>query len=105
MAKIHSAKPWKVLSSKHTARTDRPKRANTVSPVSKGYGKVNRNPSGDHLTPDHVGGFRGKRGGTAVGVDRMQPRSMAASRNSQGDAMSNSLPKAKAGKSGAYTQK
>jgi len=104
MSTIKTAKPWQIPGSKHTARPDRPKAAKTVSPKSKGYG-INRNPSGDHLTPDHVSGNRNPKKGTAKGIDNMSPRTIPSSRNAQGDAMSNTIPKAKPGKSGTYKQK
>jgi len=104
MSTIKTAKPWDIPASKHSARPDRAKAARTVSPTSKGYG-INRNPSGSHLEPAHVGGLRNPKSGTAKGIDNMGHRPLPPSRNPQGDAMSNTIPKAKPGKSGTYTQK
>jgi len=104
MSGIKSAAPWKIPASKHRSRTDRPGKAKTTSPLSKGYGR-NRNPSGSHLEPDYVSGNRNPKSGSHKGLGNMKARTVPASRNPQGDHLKNTIPKAKPGKSGTYKQK
>lgn len=105
MANIKSAPPWKIPATKRSPNIQRPGKANTVSPVSKSYGKTNRNPSGSHLQPDHVSGDRLPRAGTSIGLDKHVPRKIPASKNRSGSHLTNEIPKGKPGKSGTYRQK
>ena len=108
MTNIQSAKPWDIPKSKHRSNPQRPKAARTVSPKAEGYGVANKNPSGDHLTPDHVSGGRASRSGTSIGVDKMATGLSAHparnGRNPQGSHLDNTM-KGPSGRKGRYAKR